>query len=188
MSAGRLTLPYWLVYDDRRGDAAGQGDQRFDGGDRALPGGRAVAHRRHPRRTGADSIGVPAAALADTVERFNRMVADGADTPTSAAATRPGDRAFSRGKPRWCPSRPRRFHAAAFGLSDLGTKGGLRTDTRARVLDTAGRPIPGLYAAGNTMAAVSGTTLPGGGEPDRRLDAVQPSGRTRHGAERRNQE
>ena len=27
------------------------------------------------------------------------------------------------------------------------------------------RPIPGLYAAGNTMAAVSGTTYPGGGNP-----------------------
>jgi predicted oxidoreductase len=57
------------------------------------------------------------------------------------------------------------FHAARFGLSDLGTKGGLRTDTNARVLDTAGEPIPGLYAAGNTMAAVSGTVYPGGGNP-----------------------
>ncbi|MGZ4521648.1 MAG: FAD-binding protein, partial [Mycobacteriaceae bacterium] len=34
-----------------------------------------------------------------------------------------------------------------------------------RVLDTAGSPIPGLYAAGNSMAAVSGTTYPGGGNP-----------------------
>ena len=57
------------------------------------------------------------------------------------------------------------FHAAAFGISDLGTKGGLRTDTAARVLDTAGRTIPGLYAAGNTMAAPSGTAYPGGGNP-----------------------
>ena len=57
------------------------------------------------------------------------------------------------------------FHAAAFGLSDLGTKGGLRTDTHARVLDENGEPIPGLYAAGNTMAAVSGTAYPGGGNP-----------------------
>lgn len=54
------------------------------------------------------------------------------------------------------------FHAAAFGLSDLGTKGGLRTDARARVLNRDGDVIPGLYAAGNTMAAVSGTTYPGG--------------------------
>ena len=57
------------------------------------------------------------------------------------------------------------FHAAAFGISDLGTKGGLRTDTAARVLDAAGNVIPGLYAAGNTMAAPSGTAYPGGGNP-----------------------
>ena len=50
-------------------------------------------------------------------------------------------------------------------MSDLGTKGGLRTDTDGRVLDTDDRPIPGLYAAGNTMAAVSGTTYPAGGNP-----------------------
>ena len=55
--------------------------------------------------------------------------------------------------------------AAAFGVSDLGTKGGLRTDTDGRVLDAEDRPIPGLYAAGNTMAAVSGTTYPAGGNP-----------------------
>ena len=33
------------------------------------------------------------------------------------------------------------------------------------MLDADDRPIPGLYAAGNTMAAVSGTTYPGGGNP-----------------------
>jgi 3-oxosteroid 1-dehydrogenase len=57
------------------------------------------------------------------------------------------------------------FHAAAFGLSDLGTKGGLVTDSHARVLDSDGDPIHGLYGAGNTMAAVTGTAYPGGGSP-----------------------
>ena len=33
------------------------------------------------------------------------------------------------------------------------------------MLDTGGNPIDGLYAAGNTMAAVSGTVYPGGGIP-----------------------
>lgn len=40
------------------------------------------------------------------------------------------------------------YHAATCGISDLGTKGGLRTHTAARVLDTAGHPVRGLYAAG----------------------------------------
>ncbi len=57
------------------------------------------------------------------------------------------------------------YHAAAFGISDLGTKGGLRTDSAARVLTASGEPIGGLYAAGNTMAAVSGMVYPGGGNP-----------------------
>ena len=75
------------------------------------------------------------------------------------------DRALLQGRPALVPLTSPPFHAAAFGLSDLGTKGGLRTDSHARVLDSSGRPIPGLYAAGNTMAAVSGTTYPGGGNP-----------------------
>ena len=57
------------------------------------------------------------------------------------------------------------YHAASFGLSDLGTKGGLVTDSHARVVDTSGNPIDRLYAAGNTMAAVTGTVYPGGGIP-----------------------
>ena len=50
-------------------------------------------------------------------------------------------------------------------LSDLGTKGGLVTDEHARVLRPDGTVIAGLYAAGNSMAAVTGTTYPGGGNP-----------------------
>jgi predicted oxidoreductase len=45
------------------------------------------------------------------------------------------------------------------------SESGLRTDVDARVLNVDDRPIAGLYAAGNTMAAVSGTTYPGGGNP-----------------------
>jgi len=46
---------------------------------------------------------------------------------------------------------------------DLGTKGGLRTDERARVLRTDGSPIAGLYAAGNASAAVMGHSYAGAG-------------------------
>lgn len=112
----------------------------------------------------ASSIGVPGPALTETVRRYNAMVAAGADTDFGRG-DEAYDRAFSRGKPPLVPIDTPPFHAAAFGLSDLGTKGGLRTDSHARVLDKTGEPIPGLYAAGNTMAAVSGTTYPGGGNP-----------------------
>jgi 3-oxosteroid 1-dehydrogenase len=46
---------------------------------------------------------------------------------------------------------------------DLGTKGGLLTDEFARVLDTDGKVIRGLYAAGNCSASVMGHTYPGPG-------------------------
>ena len=55
------------------------------------------------------------------------------------------------------------FHAVKIVPGDLGTKGGLLTDEHARVLDTKGKVIPGLYAAGNTTASVMGRTYPGAG-------------------------
>jgi len=112
----------------------------------------------------AQAIGVPADNLLGTVARYNEMVAKGADADFGRG-DEAYDRAFSNGEPPLVPIDKAPFHAAAFGLSDLGTKGGLRTDSRARVLDEAGVAIVGLYAAGNTMAAVSGTTYPGGGNP-----------------------
>jgi predicted oxidoreductase len=45
----------------------------------------------------------------------------------------------------------------------LGTFAGLKTDARARVLDGAGVPVPGLYAAGTDMASIMGGSYPAGG-------------------------
>ena len=45
----------------------------------------------------------------------------------------------------------------------FGTKGGLATDEAARVLDTHGQVIPGLYAIGNNAASVMGPSYPGAG-------------------------
>lgn len=164
MSAGRLSTPFWMVYDDRRGSQPPVKATNVSLGD-------PQAYRRAGLWRTADTlaglaaaIGVPAAELERTVTRFNAMAGDGRDTDFGRG-DEAYDRAFSRGKPPLTAIENPPFHAAAFGLSDLGTKGGLRTDEHARVLDTAGRAIPGLYAAGNTMAAVSGTTYPGGGNP-----------------------
>ena len=48
-------------------------------------------------------------------------------------------------------------------LGDLGTKGGLKADARARVLDRHDRPIAGLYAAGNASGSPFGNCYPGAG-------------------------
>ena len=57
------------------------------------------------------------------------------------------------------------YFAARVVLSDLGTKGGVRTDNNARVLTQAGEPLPGLYAVGNTSASFSRRAYPGPGIP-----------------------
>lgn len=55
------------------------------------------------------------------------------------------------------------FYGLMIQAGDLGTKGGLRTDTRARVLTEQGEPIEGLYAIGNCSASVMGRTYAGAG-------------------------
>lgn len=55
------------------------------------------------------------------------------------------------------------FYAVKIVPGDLGTKGGLVTDERARVLRADGSVIEGLYAAGNCSAAVMGNTYAGPG-------------------------
>lgn len=55
------------------------------------------------------------------------------------------------------------FYAIPIHLGDLGTKGGLKTDHRSRVLDGQDQPIPGLYAAGNAAGSPFGLNYPGAG-------------------------
>ena len=44
-----------------------------------------------------------------------------------------------------------------------GTKEGLRTNPKGQVLNVRGEVIPGLHAAGNTIAVVSGFAYYGSG-------------------------
>ena len=48
------------------------------------------------------------------------------------------------------------FHAAPLCAGITVTSGGLATDGAARVLDGAGRPVPGLYAAGSAVGGIEG--------------------------------
>lgn len=164
LRAGELTLPYWMIYDDRDGAAPPVQATNVSLVDTEKYVAAGLWHTADTLEELAAAIGVSAPGLVATVERFNAMVAAGADTDFGRG-DEAYDRAFSQGESPLVPIDRPPFHAAAFGLSDLGTKGGLRTDTGARVLDRDGNPIPGLYAAGNTMAAVSGTVYPGGGNP-----------------------
>lgn len=157
-------LPYWMVYDDTEGVVPPVKSTSVSMVEPEKYVTAGLWHTAPTLRELAAKIGVPSQNLVDTVARFNEFVAAGAD-PDFGRGDEPYDRAFSGGAPPLYPIETPPFHAAAFGLSDLGTKGGLRTDATARVLDPSGQVIPGLYAAGNTMAAPSGTAYPGGGNP-----------------------
>ena len=168
LADGSVTLPYWMIYDSGG-----------DGADTRVPPVKATNvsmvepekyieaglwHTADTLEELAVELGMPPQHLVDTVARFNEFVARGVDDDFGRG-DEAYDRAFSGGAPPLYAIEKAPFHAAAFGISDLGTKGGLRTDTAARVLDASGNAIPGLYAAGNTMAAPSGTAYPGGGNP-----------------------
>lgn len=132
----------------------------------------------------AEMIGVPFDALRATIEEFNGFAATGVDEKfhrgesawdqmnahiigfpagpvmSYLVAPEPG-----LPNPLLAPVDTPPYYVAQVALSDIGTKGGLCVDEHARVLRPDGRPIPGLYAAGNTAAAWSGRVYPGAGTP-----------------------
>jgi 3-oxosteroid 1-dehydrogenase len=114
----------------------------------------------------AGQIGVSADGLAKTVRRFNDFARSGKDADFGR-----GESAYDRyygdpknkPNPNLAPVAEPPFYAIKIVPGDLGTKGGLRTDERARVLRADGSAIPGLYAAGNTSALVMGRSYAGPG-------------------------
>jgi 3-oxosteroid 1-dehydrogenase len=114
----------------------------------------------------AEKIGVPGDELEATVERFNGFARSGVDEDFHR-----GESAYDKyySDPRVKPNCSLHtidqapYYAVKIVPGDLGTKGGLVTDERARVLRSDGSVIEGLYAAGNVSAAVMGNTYPGPG-------------------------
>lgn len=159
-------IPCWLLLDQRylstyvfAGRPPGRG----------LPGRwykAGVVHRAATVAELAGQIGIDPQALDKTVLRFNEFAHAGKDEDFHR-----GDSAYDHyyGDPRVRPNpnlaplaRPP-FYAVKIVPGDLGTKGGLVTDERARVLRGDGSVIPGLYAAGNASAALMGHSYAGAG-------------------------
>jgi 3-oxosteroid 1-dehydrogenase len=113
----------------------------------------------------AEKIGVPGDALVATVERFNGFAREAVDGDfhrgESAYDNYYGDPRLPNPNLREMTSPP--FYAFRLYPGDLGTKGGLVTDEDARVLREDGSVIVGLYASGNTSAAVMGRSYAGPG-------------------------
>ncbi len=106
----------------------------------------------------AAAIGVPGDALAETLDAYN------AACPESAAFSpeKPDGIATRRGyaprKSNWAfPLERGPFRAFPIICGNCFTFGGIKVDPEAHVLDRDGDPIPGLYAAGETIGLYWGT-------------------------------
>jgi 3-oxosteroid 1-dehydrogenase len=157
-------LPCWMIFDQGYIDLYGFG---MLGG----PPGEAPPQwvtRADSLEELAARLEIPAAALAGTVDRWNGMVAAGRDDDFHRGEAAHdiwwGDPAY-RGQARATlgPLDRGPFYAVEIKSGALGTKGGPQTDENANVLDVDGRPIRGLYAAGNVMASPMGMTYGGPG-------------------------
>lgn len=159
-------VPCWLVFDQRYRNRylfAGQSPRQplprrwFESG--AMVRAGTVAEL-------AEKMGVRPDALTGTVDKFNGFARTGEDKDfgrgNSAYDHYYGD---PRNKPNPSLAELTRgpFYAAKMVPGDLGTKGGLVTDTAGRVQREDGTIIDGLYAAGNSSAPVMGHTYAGPG-------------------------
>ncbi|MEU3623838.1 3-ketosteroid-delta-1-dehydrogenase [Amycolatopsis coloradensis] len=159
-------IPTWLVFDQRNRDRymfTGLGPRQ------PLPGRwfkAGIAVKASTIAKLAERIEVPADALEATVRRFNGFAKSGVDEDfhrgRSAYDHYYGD-PRNKPNPSLGPLDVAPYYAVKIVPGDLGTKGGLRIDTHARVLREDGSVIDGLYAAGNTSAAVMGRTYAGPG-------------------------
>lgn len=156
-------VPYWLIIDQRYRDKYPVFTSQ--------PGSPTPSYMLEAETLEdlAEAAGIDPAGLASMVERFNTMVRAGHDDDFQR-----GDNTYDNfymwGDPAFDP--PYRtlglidqgpFYAVQMESGVLGTSGGPKTNADAQVVDWSGNPIPGLYAAGNAMAAVLGEAYGGAG-------------------------
>lgn len=114
----------------------------------------------------AAQFGIDVAGLKATVQKMNQYARSGVDLDYHRGET-VFDRYYGdeKVKPNAClaPIETAPFYGLEAYPGELGTKGGLKTDAHARVVNEGGQPIPGLYATGNCSASVMGHSYPGAG-------------------------
>lgn len=114
----------------------------------------------------ARKIGTEPAELRGTIERYNHYAETGVDEEFGRGGSElnrfNGD---ASNAPNPCLRRigPGPYYAVAVWPSDLASSAGLRTDVHSRVLARDGRPLGGLYAAGNDAVSIFRGTYPGPG-------------------------
>lgn len=165
------TIPAWAIFDAHF---------RFNYAMGPLMPGQIMPDRRLPKEWKntvywkadtiedlAEQIQVDARELRETVNKVNGYAETGDDKEFQRGAN-VFDRYYgdSNVKPNPCIAKINKapFYAMQIQAGDIGTKGGLLTNEYAQVLETgSNKPIDGLYAIGNTSAAVMGRSYPGAG-------------------------
>jgi predicted oxidoreductase len=114
----------------------------------------------------AAKLGIDPAALTQSVERYNRHACNGED-PDFGRGANPYSRNLGDPtvQPNPCvgPVGAGPYYALRIYPGSIGTARGVETDGDARVLDSEGKAIAGLYACGNDMQSVMGGNYPGPG-------------------------
>ncbi|MDN0081703.1 FAD-dependent oxidoreductase [Crenobacter sp. SG2305] len=154
------SIPAYLIADAEAMRKYGMGMVR--------PGGRGLApFLADGYLTCADTIeelaaklGVDAAGLKDSVVCNNAYAKTGVDPDFGRGSTayqrHNGDASWNGPNPNLGSIERAPFYAVRLYPGDIGAATGFVTDTDARVLDTRGAPIPGLYAVGNDMHSIMG--------------------------------
>ena len=164
---GAGTQPSWIIFDASFRFKYPMGPVLPLIPDALQAGGvRKIVRKARSIRELAKKIGVPADTLAATVETFNADARRGVDSEFDRGGPA-YDRMYGdqrvQPNPTLAPIEKGPFYAVPIWGGDIGTNGGMVTDENARVLDTAGRPIEGLYAVGNNAASAMGESYPGAG-------------------------
>lgn len=108
-----------------------------------------IMHTADTLKEAAEFFKIDPAALQATVDRVNKFAKDGKDLDFNHRA---GLKDLSTGKYYIIKAVPSTHH----------TMGGLKINTKAEVLDANGKPIPGLFAAGEVTGTTHGTNRLGG--------------------------
>ena len=156
-------LPYWLIIDQRYRDKY----PLFN----ALPGSPTPSYAIEAATLAelAEKAGIDPAGLEAEVARFNQMVRNGHDDDFNRGDSTYdnfymwGDMAFDPPYRTLGVIDQGPFYAVKMEAGALGTAGGPKTNADGQVVDWSGNAIPGLYAAGNAMAAVLGEVYGGAG-------------------------
>jgi 3-oxosteroid 1-dehydrogenase len=148
---GQPNWPAWIVFDQSMLDKYGM-SPIWPG--MVLPDGMAVAADTIAGL--AQTVGIDASALAETIKRYNGFCSDGVDHDFGRG-TVPWGRIMtgdpSLPNPNMAPVLTAPFYAVKIERVTMGVPtAGLPIDVDGRVLDVSDRPIPGLYAAGNSAA------------------------------------